>query len=138
MKQFRTAARRGQAAVPNAVDIAFEFEIRDDEFVAMVAHPPTSGQIALFLSQQTEGGMRTVTALFDFLAAVLDQEHYDIIEAQLHEGLDVQVTIEIVEYLISEWSARPTKPRSASSPSRRTTGQRSTGKRLNAVSTTSA
>jgi len=137
VKQFRTAARRGLAAVPNAIDIPFEFEIRDDEFVQMVAHPPTSGQIALFLSQQTQGGHRSVAALFDFLAAVLEQSDYDAIEAQLHDGLDVQVTVEIVEWLISEWSARPTRPRSGSPRSPKTTGSRSTAKRLNAVSTTS-
>lgn len=138
MKQFRTAARRGVAAVPNAVDIDFEFEIEEDHFVAMTAHPPTSGQVALFLARQAEGGIQTVHALFDLLAAVLDQEQYDVIEAQLHEGLDVAVLVELVEYLIEEWGARPTKPRSASSSSRKSTGPRSTGKRLNAVSTTSA
>jgi hypothetical protein len=137
MKQFRTAARRGQAAVPNAVDIQFEFEVDEDDFRVLTAHPPTSGQVALFLSARLEGGVRTVQALFDLLAATLDQRDYDLIEAQLHDGLDIQVIAEIVEYLIEEWGARPTKPRSASSSSRKTTGARSTAKRLNAVSTTS-
>lgn len=136
-KQFGTAARRGQAAVPNAIDIAFDFEVGTDEWKTLTAHPPTSGQVALFLSQQGQGGVSTVTALFDFLAAVLDQADYDVIEAQLREGLDVGVITEIIEYLIEEWGARPTQRPSASSRSRNGTGRRSTVKPLNAVSTTS-
>lgn len=136
-KQFSTAARRGQAAVPNAVEIPFDFETGVDQWKTLTAHPPTSGQVALFLSQQGHGGVQTVTALFDFLAAVLNQTDYDVIEAQLREGLDVSVITEIIEYLISEWGARPTTPRSASSRSRNGTGRRSTVKPLNAVSTTS-
>jgi hypothetical protein len=136
-KQFKTAARRGQAAVPNAVDLPFEFEVTDGQFVPMTAHPPTSGQIALFLSQQAEGGVKSVQALFEFLDAVLDRPDYDLIEEQLHEGLDVGVTVELIEYLIEEWGARPTPPRSGSSRSPKSTGRRSTVKPLNAVSTTS-
>lgn len=137
MKQFQTAARRGAGAVNNPVDITFEFEVREGEFVEMTAQPPTTGQLALFFAHQYDSGTGGVRALFDFLSAVLPDRSYQIIEDQLHDGLDVAVVIEIVQYLTEQWSARPTPPPRASSGSRRSTGARSTAKPLAAVSTSS-
>jgi len=137
MKQFTTAARRGQAAVSNPVDVEFEFETSPGNFVKMVAHAPTTGQLALFLGHQNDPNSGGVRALFSLLSDILDDGNYDLIEAQLREGLDVDVIVEIVQYLVSEWAARPTGPPSGSSASRRSTGAGSTAKPRNAVSTTS-
>jgi len=137
MQQFKTASRRGEGAVKNPVDITFEFEVREDEFVEMTARPPTTGQLALFFAHQYDTGTGGVRAMFDFLSAVLDDRSYAIVEDQLHDGLDVAVVIEMVQYLTEQWSSRPTKPAAASAGSRRSTGARSTAKRLAAASTTS-
>jgi hypothetical protein len=137
MKQFKTASRRGEGAVNNPVDLTFEFEVREGEFVELTAKPPTTGQLALFFAHQYDGGTSSVRALFDFVASVLSDADYKVIENQLQDGLDIAVVIEIVQYLTEEWSTRPTKPARASSASRRSTGPRSTGKQLAAVSTTS-
>jgi hypothetical protein len=137
MKQFTTAARRGQGAVTNAVDVTFEFEIREGEFVEMTARPPTTGQLALFFAHQYDTGTGGIRAMFDLLSSVLDTRDYRIIEQQLHDGLDVAVTVEIVQYLVEQWSARPTKRPATSSGSPRSTGKRSTEKQLAAVPTTS-
>jgi hypothetical protein len=137
MKQFNTAARRGRSAVTNPADIDFEFEVREGEYVTMTAKAPTTGQLALFFGHQLDSGTGSVRAMFDLLSAVLDQRDYDIIEQQLHTGLDVEVVVEMVQYLVSEWAARPTTPPPGSSPSRRTTGSQSTAKQRNAASTTS-
>lgn len=134
LKQFHTAARRGAAAVNNPVDITFEYEVREGEFIEMTAHPPTTGQLALFMADQGKSGAAGVRALFEFLATVLSDENYDVIEEQLREGLDVSVVIEMVRYLTEEWSARPTPPSSASSSSRNNTGRRSTVRQASAVS----
>jgi hypothetical protein len=137
MKQFTTAARRGAGAVNNPVPITFEFEIREGEFVEMTAQPPTTGQLALFFAHQYDTGTGSVRALFDFIDSVLDDRDYKIIEDQLHDGLDVAVMIEMVQYLTEQWSARPTKRAPTSSASRQSTGKRSTVKPLAAVSTSS-
>lgn len=137
MKQFNTAARRGRSSVSNPVDIEFEFEVREGEYVTMTAHAPTTGQLALFFGHQLDTGTGSIRAMFDLLSAVLDDRNYAIIEEQLHTGLDVEVVIEIVQYLVSEWAARPTGPPPGSLPSRRTTGRQSTAKPRNAASTTS-
>lgn len=130
MKQFVTAARRGAAAVDNPIDVPFMFD--DTE---MIAHAPTSGQIALYMAKQSEGGAGSFRALFDFMAAVLSQPHYDQIEKALHEGLDLMVLVEIVNYCMEEWSARPTTSVPASSPSLTNTGPPSTERPLSAVGT---
>lgn len=137
IKQFTTAARRGTVAVANPIDITFEFEIREGEFVEMTAHPPTTGQLALFFSHQTDGGTGFIRAMFDLLSCILPDDDYKIIEDQLYEGLDVEVLIDMIRYLTEEWSARPTPSSNGSSPSRPSTGRQSTGKRPRAVRTTS-
>lgn len=128
MKQFTTAAKRGTAAVSNPVDITFEYEVREGEFVEMTAHPPTTGQLALFMSHGASGGVRSVQVLFEFLSTVLNDYSYAIIEDQLRDGLDIAVVSEMVQYLTGEWGARPTKSSPSSASSRRTNGRRSTVK----------
>lgn len=135
MRQFTTAAKRGVAGVNNPIDITFEYEVREGEFVEMTAHPPTTGQLALFMGSGGARGMSSVRALFEFLATVLDERDYAIIEEQLRDGLDLQVIIDVVQYLSTEWSARPTSQPSGSSQSRRSTGRRSTVRPLPAAST---
>jgi len=137
MKQFQTAARRGKAAVSNPIDIQFEFEVREGEYVTMTAHAPTTGQLALFLGADTATGQGSIRAMFDLLDSVLVDKDYAIVEDQLRSGMDVEVVVEIVQYLVGEWAARPTTPPPVSSPSRRTTGRQSTARRPNAASTTS-
>lgn len=135
VKQFDTSARRGVSMIEDAEDLTFMWGD-----VEMVAHPPSSGQLALFMAGQAGGSTalghaQRIRAIFDFLASVLDQSAYDIVEQDLHEGVDVEVVIEVVEYLVEEWSARPTSPPRDSSPSRRTTGTRSTATRRGKGST---
>jgi hypothetical protein len=125
MRQFGTAARRGVAAVNNPVDITFQWEKSENDWVDMVAHPPTTGQIALFLSHQGTGAAG-VRAMFELLQAVMERSDYDVIEDQLRVGLDVAVIVELVQFLTEEWSARPTSPASVSSPSPMSTGSPST------------
>ncbi|RPJ77445.1 MAG: hypothetical protein EHM24_00085 [Acidobacteria bacterium] len=125
MKQFKTAAHRGSPAVPNAVDIQFQW---DEE--TLTAHAPSSGQLALLLSNMVDGNFRleSLGALFDFLKGVLDDEDYAVIHADLQQGLDIQLIVELIEALIEEWSVRPTTPAVVSSRSRPTTGRRSTAR----------
>jgi len=138
VKQFTTAARRGTSALPDATPVEFEYEVRDGEFVTMHAHPPTTGQLALFVSDQaTKGGMGSITAMLELFMVVLDEKDYEIIKDQLHDGLDLEVITEIFSWLMEEWGLRPTRPSSGLSPSRRTNGQRSTARRRAAVSTIS-
>jgi hypothetical protein len=131
MREFSTAARRGESAVSNPVPITFKFDDRE-----MTAQPPTTGQLVLFIVEQGKGGTRTFAALFDLLAEVLDDADYKVIDSALREGVDIMVISEIVNHLIGEWSGRPTGSSPGSSGSQRSTGRRSTAKRPSTARTT--
>jgi hypothetical protein len=109
--------------VPNAIDI--EFKLDDD---VLTAHAPTSGQVALFVQHGRAGGIASVTSLFEFFSDVLDDPDWKKVEIKLRDGMDVDLLSEISTYLIGEWSGRPTRLSSVSSPTGNGTGPRSTGK----------
>lgn len=132
MREFTTATTRGRAGVPNPVDI--EFKLDDD---VLIARAPTTGQIALFVQGGRGGGIRSIESLFEFFSDVLDDADWSKVEVKLRDGMDVDLLAEISNYLIGEWSGRPTTPRTASSRTRNGTGPRSTVKRQAAVSTSS-
>ena len=132
MREFTTAARRGKSGFPNAVDVPFKL---DD--VEMTAHPPTTGQVALYFQGGSAGGLRSIEALFDFFGAVLGDKDWAVVEDKLHEGIDIEVLTEISNYLIGEWSGRPIMPSSGSSRTPNGTGRKSTAKRRAAGRTTS-
>jgi len=132
MKEFSTAANRGKAGVPNAIDI--EFMLDED---LLTAHPPTSGQVALFIQHGRGGGISSVTSLFEFFSDVLGEDDWKKVEDKLRDGMDVELLANISNYLIGEWSGRPTNRSSASTPTRNGTGPKSTAKRPAAVRTTS-
>jgi hypothetical protein len=132
MKEFTTAATRGKAGVANAVEIEFKL---DDE--VLTAQPPTSGQVALFIQHGRGGGIASVTSLFEFFSDVLDDDDWKKVEDKLRDGMDVELLAQISNYLIGEWSGRPTTQSSASSPTRNGTGPKSTAKRQAAVRTPS-
>ena len=52
-----------------------------------------------------------------------------MVEDKLRDGMDVELLAEITNFLIGEWSGRPTTLSSVSSPTRNGTGPRSTVKR---------
>lgn len=133
MREFSTAANRGKAGVPNAVDIEFKL---DDE--VLTAHAPTSGQVVLFIQHGRQGGARSIQGLFEFFSDVLDDADWRKVEVKLRDGMDVDLLNEIATWLIGEWSGRPTRLSSVSSATPNGTGPASTGKRqAKAVRTTS-
>ena len=136
MRQFTTAARKGTSTVANPVDIEFEYEVSEGEFVTMTAHPPTTGQLALFAAHQNDGGIGSIRSLFELLECSLEPQHFKVIEGQLRTGMDLGVVTELVQYLTGEWSARPTTSPNGSLPSPSTTGRRSTVKQRAGASTT--
>ena len=132
MREFTTAANRGKAGVPNAIDI--EFKLDDD---ILTAKAPTSGQVALFIQGGRSGGISSVTALFEFFSDVLEDDDWAKVEVKLRDGMDVQLLAEISNYLIEEWSGRPTKRSPVSSRTLNGTGRKSTGKQQAAGRTSS-
>jgi len=132
MREFTTAATRGKPGVGNAVEIEFKL---DDK--VLTARPPTTGQVALFITHGRHGGIRSVESMFEFFSDILDDRDWALVEDKLRDGMDVELLAEISNYLIGEWAGRPTSPSSVSSPTPNGTGPRSTVKRPAGGRTTS-
>jgi hypothetical protein len=133
MRQFNSAAKRA-ASVENPVPV--EFEING---TVLEANPPTSGQLAVFLAAQASGdGPEVAKSMLELLWAVLGEENYRWLEMEMKAGaVDVELVEEVIEYLGEVWSSRPTSPASVSSPSRTSTGKRSTATSRTKASTRS-
>lgn len=127
MKEFRSAAYKAEAGVENDVEV--EFSINDRE---MTAQPPTSGQLALFISAQVDldDSAQVVSAMFDLLSSVLGPDDFEFLQDGLRNG-DVGLTMisDIIEYLTETWADSPPESADDSSQRRQTTGKRSTAKR---------
>lgn len=131
MKEFEVAI--GNAAIKDAKTI--KFKLGKD---TLTAQPATTGQLALFLRSGSRGtGFSSVTALMEFVSDILDDKDWARVEDHLRDGLDINVLSEIVNYLIGEWSGRPTTPSSGSSSTRTAIGRRSTAKPRSTVKTSS-
>lgn len=131
MKQFKSAAAESKA-VRNAVPIEFAFD-----HLEMVANPPTTGQLVLLMTTDTEGSPGVLLrSVMEFFQGILDEDDYNALRDHIKSGGDINVLAEIMEWLVEQWSTRPTKPSSASSRSRTSTGRASTRKQPAKASTT--
>ena len=133
MREFKAAAQR-DAILENPVEI--EFSIAGTVFAA---NPPSSGQLTVFMASQADGDNSPVIAkgMLELLAAVLGDD-YVVFEQMLKDGeIEMTMIMDVIEYLTETWSSRPTQRASASSPSRVSTGKRSTAKRPPRVTTPS-
>ena len=119
---FDIAAERAESINPDATDVYINLPSGSFE-----TSTPTSGQIAMFQQRINEGD--GTTAIFKLLNSVMDAEAVAEIEQLLDDGdMAFETLSELIQFLIGEWTARPTKSSSASSASRRTTGKQSTTK----------
>jgi hypothetical protein len=124
MREFKAAAQR-DAVLENPIEI--EFSVVGTVFRA---NPPSSGQLTVFMASQADADDPTVIAkgMLELLAAVLGED-YPAFEAMLKSGdIEMSMVMDIIEYLTETWSARPTQRASALSPSRVSTGKRSTAR----------
>lgn len=108
-KQFTTAARQTK-------DEGFEgaepitFNIDNDEFTAS---PPTASQFALFMAGQSSHSTVSdqIAAMIDFFNGMLPEDQQLLLRHRLlnrDDALDFETIQQVMEFLIEEWSARPT------------------------------
>jgi hypothetical protein len=139
MREFEAAI--GRAAMKNDQEITVLIkggeELGNHE---LTVKPPTTGQLALFINRgagRSGRGIGAVTGILEFFSDITDEDNWQMLKDLLRDGLDIGVLAEISTYLIGEWSGRPTRSPSEPSPTRRTTGRKSTAKRQAAVARTS-
>lgn len=122
MREFTTAAK----AVEDPTG-AVKFILDGRE---LTAYPPTDGQLAIFMASMGRhtGDNTKVAGAIDFFLEVLDDDsHAYMAERMLdrRRPFDLDLVIEIMRYLVEEWSGRPTQPLSVSTQSQESGGQRS-------------
>lgn len=136
MKEFATAAR----AVENEeADDRYPYEFTLDGVLCR-AREPKDGQVAVLMAStgRHSGTQDQIAGIINFFVSVLDADTHQFIVNKLLDpeddfGLEAPednpeaASVQgIMEYLMEEWSGRPTKSSSASSASPKRGGRRST------------
>lgn len=126
MKQFITAATEADATDEEIDKIEFEVD-----GVMCTAFRPGDGQLAIFMAATSKNSTteESVAGIINFFSSVLDDDSNTYIVSRLMNRKDkfgLPQVDEIMRWLISEWSARPTRQPSGSTPSPESTGTSST------------
>lgn len=114
------------AATPTDDDEVIEFTINNEDFV-YASYIPEETQIALFTSVFTEGAQESVvmSAILRFLRGILDKESYSQLENRMsiRPTIPLESLMEIIEYLLEEFTNHPSQRSSGSTPSRGSGGK---------------
>lgn len=130
IKSFTTAVDQvPDAAFEDAAPL--EFDLDGETFTA---YPPTGGQLAIVMASmgRHSDASEKIVGVIDFLDSILEEEGQARIRERLldrNDPFDLDNIEEILNYLVGEWSARPTKQPSDFRRSRSNTTKSSTGKR---------
>jgi hypothetical protein len=123
MKEFTTAIEASEAGEEDLL----EFKMDGHE---MRAYRPTDGQLALLMSAlgRHTSGQTKVAGVIDFFVAVMDEQSHSYVVDRLlsrTDPLGVEQVQEVIEWMIEEWSGRPTQPLSVSTQSQQSGGAKS-------------
>lgn len=126
MREYITAAK--EADEPEDEVKPIEFSV---DGVLCTAYKPGDGQLAYLMAStgRHSSVQEQVAGIINFFVATLDDDSHQYLVGKLLDRTDpfgLEQVQEIMEDLTSEWTARPTKRPSGSTPSRRSTGSKST------------
>lgn len=127
MREFTTAAN--ELANPDAASAPMEFQI--DKGPVCRAYRPKDGQLAVLMAStgKHSSNEEQIAGVINFFVAVLDDESQSYIISKLLDRKDpfgIDEVQEIMEWMVEEWSGRPTQPLSVSTPSQTSIGPSST------------
>lgn len=99
--------------------------------VLCTAYHPGDGQLAYLMATTSKhtSQQEQVAGLINFFVATLDDDSREYIVGRLLDRRDafgIKEVEDIFKWMIEEWTGRPTKSLSGSTPSRRTGGRKST------------
>lgn len=112
IKEFTTALR----AVTEDEDEAMVFSIDGHE---LHAYKPTDGQLAMLMSSigRHTNIQTRVAGCIDFFVAVMDDGSANYVVERLlsrSDPLGIDQVQEVMEWMVEEWTGRPTQPLSVS------------------------
>lgn len=124
MREFTTAVQAADAE-DDKPDLEFSVD-----GVMVQAYYPGDGQLAYLMAStgQHQAASEQVAGLINFFVAVLDDESHSYIVNRLLDRKDsfgLEEVKNIFEWMVEEWSGRPTKQPSDFASSQRSAGPRS-------------
>lgn len=129
MRSFQIAAEQ-----ETEVEEILEFSVAGEEFKVKL---PSASQATLVIANMSRGASSAIAGVYRFLERALLDDGYERLTNLISEGeLPFEVLfggdelneIGIVEWIVQEAAARPTKPLSGSQRSSKSSGKRSTGR----------
>lgn len=113
------------------VDEAMPFMLEGTD-AQLYAYQPTEGQLVLLLGAMNEyaSNEQQAATVLDVFWSLLEEDTVGVLKRRLrdrHDTFGLQDIMNIIEWIVEETSARPTRPSLASLPSRATSGHLSTG-----------
>lgn len=135
MKEFNSAVREATEDTE-----LLEFMV---DGVTCRAYKPTDGQIAMTmasLGRHTSENQK-IAGVIDFFVTILDEDSHRYIVDRLlsrDDPLGLQEVEDILEWMVEEWTGRPTQPPSVSTRSPRSGGQKSKATTRRSTSSTLA
>lgn len=131
IKEFTTSAKAAADDDTGALGKPIQVTVDERE---VTFYPPTEGQLAVFFAGASDSSsqVNAVASTINFFFSLLDDDDIRYFKVRLFnrkDPFDAENIVEIVEYVIGEWSARPTKQPSDFMPSQSNTGRTSTARR---------
>jgi len=126
VKEFTTAINEAEKKDDDEADLEFKV---DGELVR--AYKPSDGQLAFLMAStgRHSSPEEQIAGIINFFVATLDDESHTFIVNKLLNRRDpfgIEQVQNIMEWMIEEWSGRPTKSPSGSTRSRQSGGRKST------------
>lgn len=140
-KEFALAVQRDLESDEVEADERMPFTMADDD-TQLYALPPTTGQLALLagaMSEFADEG-RVAASVMDMFWSLLDEDTGRHLRGRLRDRKDVfelEDVMNILEWVVEETTARPTKQPSDYLESRASSGRRSTAPARKRASTRS-
>lgn len=136
MKEFTTAAEEADRPEEETLEFSIDGTV-------LTSYRPTDGQLAMLMASL---GRHTTTqtkvaGVVDFFVTILDDPSYNYVVERLLSRTDpmgMDQVQEVIEWLIEEWSGRPTQPLSVSTRSQANGGPKSKPRTTKSTSSRSA
>jgi hypothetical protein len=128
------------AEANGAVEDALPFQMEGDD-TQLYAYPPGEGQLVLLMGLTgNQNPVALASTVLDVFWELMTEDTARVLKRRLNDRSDpfgIQDVMHIIEWLIEEVTGRPTQSSSASTPSRTTSGRRSTATARQRASTRS-
>lgn len=110
-KVFEVAAEKEALIEDTGLTFSFEKGVKARK---IKVHPPTSGQVAILMSRLGRHSTMNdkMAGVIDFFVGILDEQDYDYVVNRLLDARDplgIEEIQSVMEWLMEEWTGRPTK-----------------------------